>query len=47
MEFVTLFLREISLGPLSDWIKKFMVVLGLSVNLDRIPIHNIKKERSA
>jgi hypothetical protein len=29
---VPLFLREISLGPSSDWIKKYMVVLGLSVN---------------
>jgi hypothetical protein len=32
MEFVPLFLREISLGPSSDWIKKCMAVLGLSVN---------------
>jgi hypothetical protein len=32
MEFVPLFLREISMGPMSDWIKKCMVVLGLSVN---------------
>jgi hypothetical protein len=32
MEFVSLFLREISLGPSSDWIKKCMVVLGLRVN---------------
>jgi hypothetical protein len=32
MEFVPLFLREISLGLSSDWIKKCMVVLGLSVN---------------
>jgi hypothetical protein len=32
MEFVPLFLREISLGPLSDWIKKCMVVQELRVN---------------
>jgi hypothetical protein len=32
MEFVPPFLREISLGPSSDWIKKYMAVLGLSVN---------------
>jgi hypothetical protein len=32
MEFVPLFLREISMGPSSDWIKKCMAVLGLSVN---------------
>jgi hypothetical protein len=31
MEFI-LFLREISLGLSSDWIKKCMAVLGLSVN---------------
>jgi hypothetical protein len=31
MEFVPLFLREISLGPSSDWIKKCMDVLELSV----------------
>jgi hypothetical protein len=44
MEFVPLFLREISLGPSSDWIKKCMVVL--SVNIERITIHNIEKEKS-
>jgi hypothetical protein len=32
MEFVPLFLIEISLGPSIDWIKKCMAVLGLSVN---------------
>jgi hypothetical protein len=32
MEFVPLFLREISLGPSSDSIKKCMVMLGLGVN---------------
>jgi hypothetical protein len=40
-------LGEISLGPSSDWIKKCMTVLGLSVNLERIPNHSIKKERSS
>jgi hypothetical protein len=44
---VPLFLREISLVPSSDWINKFMVVIGLSVNLERIPNHIIKKERLA
>jgi hypothetical protein len=33
MEFVPLFLREIFLGPSSDWIKKCMAMLGLIVNL--------------
>jgi hypothetical protein len=33
MEFVPLYLRETSLGPSSDWIKKCMVMLVLSVNL--------------
>jgi hypothetical protein len=32
MGFTPLYLREISLGPSSDWIKKCMTVLGLSVN---------------
>jgi hypothetical protein len=32
MEFAPLFMREISLGHSSDWIKKCMTVLGLSVN---------------
>jgi hypothetical protein len=36
MEFVPHFLREISLGPSSDWIKKYMAVLELSVNLEWI-----------
>jgi hypothetical protein len=40
-------LREISLGPSSDWIKKYMAMLGLNVNLEYIPNHIIKKERSA
>jgi hypothetical protein len=32
MRFATLCLREISLGPSSDQIKKCMAVIGLSVN---------------
>ena len=32
MRFASLYLREISLGPSSDRIKKCMVMLGLSVN---------------
>jgi hypothetical protein len=32
MGFALLYLREISLGPSSDRIKKCMAVLGLSVN---------------
>jgi hypothetical protein len=31
MEFIPLFLREIYLGPSSDWIKKYMAMLVLSV----------------
>jgi hypothetical protein len=45
MEFVPLFLREISLGPSSDWIKKCMAVLGLRVNQLKDLIHSIEKER--
>jgi hypothetical protein len=45
MEFVPLYLREIFLGPSSDWIKKCMAMLGLSVNLEMISKHNIEKER--
>jgi hypothetical protein len=43
----TLLEREISLGPSSNWIKQCMAMLGLSVNHERIPIHNIEKEMSA
>jgi hypothetical protein len=43
---LSLFFREISLGASSDSIKKCMAMLGLSVNLERIPIHCIQKERS-
>jgi hypothetical protein len=47
MEFVSLCLREISLGPSSDLFNKCVVMLGLGVTYKRIPNHSIEKERSA